>query len=178
MDGPPAQSLGVEPVDPTVMSAPPRSKKARVLTPTLLKRVLQSASIIMAGTLATYIREMSADGIVTARDTTMTFTCFVLFDMFNALTCRSESKSVLRGEVGVFSNRMFNIAVGSSLFGQAAVVYVPFFQRVFQTEALAFSDWIRLIVIASTVLWADEARKWYKRKGSGRSMGRGYSSNV
>ena len=29
------------------------------------------------------------DGTVTPRDTTMTFTCFVLFDMFNALSCRS-----------------------------------------------------------------------------------------
>ena len=30
------------------------------------------------------------DGIITPRDTTMTFTCFVLFDMFNALSCRSQ----------------------------------------------------------------------------------------
>lgn len=27
---------------------------------------------------------------VTSRDTTMTFTCFVFFDMFNALACRSQ----------------------------------------------------------------------------------------
>ena len=27
-------------------------------------------------------------GRMTARDTTMTFTCFVFFDMFNALSCR------------------------------------------------------------------------------------------
>ena len=30
------------------------------------------------------------DGVITPRDTTMTFTCFVLFDMFNALSCRSQ----------------------------------------------------------------------------------------
>ena len=29
-------------------------------------------------------------GKVTPRDTTMTFTCFVFFDMFNALSCRSQ----------------------------------------------------------------------------------------
>lgn len=63
MDGPPAQSLGVEPVDPAVMSRPPRPKNARVLTPQLLRRVLQSSSIIMLGTLFTYIHEM-ADGRV------------------------------------------------------------------------------------------------------------------
>ena len=32
-------------------------------------------------------------GTVTSRDTTMTFTCFVFFDMFNALACRSQVRS-------------------------------------------------------------------------------------
>src|ERR1700761_6832680 len=102
MDGPPAQSLGVEPVDPAVMSRPPRPKNARVLTTPLLRRVLTSASIIMLGTLFTFIHEMAPSHPLTARAPTMTFTCFVLFDMFNALPCRSEGKSLLRGEVGVF----------------------------------------------------------------------------
>lgn len=30
------------------------------------------------------------DNLITPRDTTMTFTCFVMFDMFNALSCRSQ----------------------------------------------------------------------------------------
>jgi Ca2+-transporting ATPase len=176
MDGPPAQSLGVEPVDPAVMARPPRSKNARAITPALLKRVTQSSLIIMLGTLAVYVREMSADGIVTERDTTMTFTCFVLFDMFNALTCRSEGKSVLRGEVGFTENKLFNYAVMGSLFGQGLVVYFPPLQRVFQTEALGFFDLVGLVILASTVFWADEARKYLKRRG--RSMGSGYSRNV
>ncbi|EON63825.1 Ca2+-transporting ATPase [Coniosporium apollinis CBS 100218] len=177
MDGPPAQSLGVEPVDPAVMTRPPRSKTARVLTRPLLQRVLQSATIIMLGTLMTYIREMSIDGQVTARDTTMTFTCFVLFDMFNALTCRSEAKSVLRGEIGLFENRMFNFAVAGSLVGQMAVVYLPVLQRIFQTEALGALDLVYLCAVASCVFWADEGRKAYKRWRRGRGLG-GYSGSV
>lgn len=176
MDGPPAQSLGVEPVDPAVMTRPPRSRSARVITRPLVHRVLQSASIIMLGTLLTYIHEMTTDGQVTARDTTMTFTCFVLFDMFNALTCRSESKSVLRGEIGLFSNKMFNYAVAGSLIGQAAVIYVPIVQRIFQTEALGALDILRLIAIASCVFWVDEGRKFLKRRKAS-NLGT-YSSSV
>ena len=131
----------------------------------------------MLGTLGIYIREMSLDHVVTARDTTMTFTCFVLFDMFNALTCRSEAKSVLRGEIRVFGNRMFNYAVAGSLMGQAAVVYVPVLQGVFQTEGLGLADWVLLVGIASAVFWVDEGRKWVKRRGRGRGLG-GYSSSV
>ncbi|KAF2495166.1 calcium-transporting P [Lophium mytilinum] len=177
MDGPPAQSLGVEPVDPAVMTRPPRARNARVLTRPLLQRVLQSASIIMLGTLMIYYHEMTSDGEVTARDTTMTFTCFVLFDMFNALTCRSEAKSVLTGEIGLFSNKMFNYAVAGSLLGQLAVIYLPLLQSIFQTEALGFMDLIHLIAVASCVFWADEARKFYHRWKRGRGLA-GYSGSV
>ncbi|TEA19353.1 Calcium-transporting ATPase 1 [Colletotrichum sidae] len=81
MDGPPAQSLGVEKVDADVMNRPPRKRNDAVLTKAVLLRVLTSASIIMTGTMLVYSREMLTDGEVNRRDTTMTFTCFVLFDI-------------------------------------------------------------------------------------------------
>lgn len=174
MDGPPAQSLGVERVDPDVMKRPPRRRGAPVLTRKLLQRVLQSAFIIMLGTMLVYTHEMSDGGQVNRRDTTMTFTCFVLFDMFNALSCRSESKSILRGEVSLFGNTLFNWAVSMSLLGQLLVIYFPWLQEVFQTEALGFYDLLGLVMLCSTVFWADEARKWWyygkKRLGGGYSQ--------
>ncbi|CCD46288.1 hypothetical protein ACHAPC_004511 [Botrytis cinerea] len=177
MDGPPAQSLGVEPVDPDVMNRPPRKRNAPVLTRALITRVLTSATIIMLGTMAVYTHEMLSDGKVSKRDTTMTFTCFVLFDMFNALNCRSESKSVLRGEVGLFSNKLFNWAVSLSLGGQILVIYFPWLQEVFQTEALALTDLVGLVILTSSVFWADEARKWWKSRSRSR-LGSGYSQVV
>uniref|UniRef100_A0A2S2R202 Calcium-transporting ATPase type 2C member 1 n=1 Tax=Sipha flava TaxID=143950 RepID=A0A2S2R202_9HEMI len=89
MDGPPAQSLAVEPVDKDVVKQGPRNVKTPMITKTLVLNVLFSASIIIVGTLWVFKREMS-DNEVTKRDTTMTFTCFVFFDMFNALSCRSQ----------------------------------------------------------------------------------------
>ncbi|TQS37164.1 hypothetical protein Golomagni_02370 [Golovinomyces magnicellulatus] len=171
MDGPPAQSLGVEPVDPDVMLRPPRKRDAPVLTWSLVNRVLVSASIIMLGTMAVYTHEMLTDKQITKRDTTMTFTCFVLFDMFNALNCRSESKSVLRGEVGLFSNNLFNWAVSLSLLGQILVIYLPWLQNIFQTEALGFLDLISLLILTSSVFWVDEGRKWWKTRGKRRTVG-------
>ncbi|KAK9759437.1 High affinity Ca2+/Mn2+ P-type ATPase-like protein [Basidiobolus ranarum] len=156
MDGPPAQSLGVEPVDKDVMHKPPRSKDASILTWNLLTRVLSKAVIIVIGTLYVYIHEMKDEGI-TARDTTMTFTCFVLFDMFNAMSCRSNKKSIFK--LKLFSNRMFNYAVIGSLIGQLCVIYVPFFQTIFQTEGLVFSDFVYLTILTSSVFWVDELRK-------------------
>ena len=70
MDGPPAQSLGVEPVDPAVMHRPPRKRDASILTSKVMRRVLTQASVILIGTMYVYVMEMT-DGTVTARDTTM-----------------------------------------------------------------------------------------------------------
>ncbi|RCK65419.1 Calcium-transporting ATPase 1 [Candida viswanathii] len=160
MDGPPAQSLGVEPVDHEVMNKPPRKRNDAILTRQVIKRVLQSATIIILGTMYVFIKEMT-DGQITARDTTMTFTCFVLYDMFNALACRHYSKLIF--ELGM-TNQMFNFAVIGSLIGQFCAVYVPFFQSIFQTEALSLSDILHLILLTSTVFIVDEGRKWYLRR--------------
>lgn len=41
-------------------------------------------------TLGSSVFQIPADKASTPRTTTMTFTCFVFFDLFNALTCRSQ----------------------------------------------------------------------------------------
>lgn len=72
MDGPPSQSLGVDPVDSNaVMKRKPRKKEASVLTRKLLTRVLFSASIIVIGTMYIYIAELTGDGFADERDQTM-----------------------------------------------------------------------------------------------------------
>lgn len=162
MDGPPAQSLGVEPVDHEVMNKPPRKRNDKILTDKVIKRVLQSAIMIILGTMYIFVKEMR-DGQVTARDTTMTFTCFVFYDMFNALACRHYSKSVF--ELGL-TNKMFNFAVLGSLMGQLCAIYVPFFQAVFQTEALSLGDLVSLLLLTSSVFIGDEVRKYLLRRNN------------
>ena len=78
--------------------------------------------------------------------------------------------------MGLFSNTLFNWSVAGSLLGQLMVIYFPWLQDVFQTEALGLYDLVALIGVASTVFWVDEARKWYrwnKKQGLG-----GYSQLV
>lgn len=157
MDGPPAQSLGVEPADPEEMRKPPRSRKDHVLQSRTVRSVLWRSMLILTGTLYVYIVEMQEDKQITARDTTMSFTAFVMFDLFNALSCRSQTRSIF--QVGVLSNSMFNFAVGLSILGQLAVIFIAPFQRIFQTEALSLGDLGYLLVLTSSILWIDEGMK-------------------
>ena len=76
MDGPPAQSLGVEPVDDKVLQGGPRDSNEKILTRGLLFRTTISAILIVYQTLMVFAQEME-DGQVTNRDTTMTFMTFV-----------------------------------------------------------------------------------------------------
>lgn len=168
MDGPPAQSLGVEPVDQDVLKQKPRNVRQPMITKSVIINVLLSASIIILGTLWVFQREMAdGSGGKTKRDTTMTFTCFVLFDMFNALSCRSQTKSVF--QIGLFSNKMFLLAVGFSLIGQLLVIYFPPLQMVFQTEALSGMDLVFLVSLTSSVFIVSELKKLFERAMERRS---------
>merc|ERR1712070_866648 len=115
---------------------------------------------ILMGTMGVFAYELK-DGSVTRRDTTMTFTTFVMFDMMNALSCRSTDAPVWNLAQGFFSNKMFLYAVGGSLIGQLLVVYWPPMQGIFQTEALSIRDLINIVALASTMLLLDSSRKLF-----------------
>ncbi|XP_010126302.1 PREDICTED: calcium-transporting ATPase type 2C member 2 [Chlamydotis macqueenii] len=156
MDGPPAQSLGVEPVDRDTIKQPPRCITDTILSKSLILKIFMSAIIIISGTLFVFWKENPKSGI-TPRTTTMTFTCFVFFDLFNALTCRSQTKLIF--EIGFFRNRMFLYSVLGSFLGQLAVIYVPPLQKIFQTENLGVLDLLFLTGLASSVFIVSELAK-------------------
>ena len=161
MDGPPAQSLGVEPVDAAVLRQPPRRTSEPIINRKLVVNTLISAFVIVVGTVVVFARELGAglgDGKIDERTTTMTFTCFVLFDMFNAYSSRSQTRSVIF-DLGFFSNRYLLYAVVGSLAGQVAVIYFPPLSAVFQCEPLSIGDVMYLIAIASSVFLIHEVKK-------------------
>nr|XP_008984558.3 calcium-transporting ATPase type 2C member 2 isoform X3 [Callithrix jacchus] len=149
--------LGVEPVDKDALRQPPRSVGDTILSRALILKILMSAAVIISGTLFIFWKEMPEDRASTPRTTTMTFTCFVFFDLFNALTCRSQTKLI--SEIGFLRNRMFLYSVLGSILGQLVVIYIPPLQRVFQTENLGALDLLFLIGLASSVFILSELLK-------------------
>ncbi|NXR07092.1 AT2C2 ATPase, partial [Semnornis frantzii] len=57
MDGPPAQSLGVEPVDRDTIKQPPRCIADTILSKSLILKIFMSAIIIISGTLFVFWKE-------------------------------------------------------------------------------------------------------------------------
>jgi magnesium-transporting ATPase (P-type) len=87
----------------------------------------------------------------------MTFMTFVNCDLFNAYACRSSDKCFY--EISPWSNPSFIWAMGFSVAGQFAVIYLPPLQSVFQTEALSLGDLLLIVCLSSTVLLLDTIRK-------------------
>ena len=58
---------------------------------------------------------------------------------------------------------MLMITVGMSFLSQLALVYVPFMQAVFQTEALPMEDLFLLLALAASSFILHESRRRYER---------------
>lgn len=155
MDGPPSQSLGVDPVDPAVMRRPPRKKNEPIITKRLLYRVLFSAATIVCGTSYIYTVALG-DDLVSRREQTMTFTCFVFLDLVSAVQNRGLG-------CGLIQNKMLVTTVSVSFLVQLALVYVPFMQAIFQTDALGEKDILTILLIAATSFVLHEGRRHFER---------------
>ncbi len=153
-DGLPALALGVEPVDPNVMKRPPRPPNEPVVTKRRAFLMLAQGSFIaMCSLLAfTFVLFVEKEGIGRAR--TAAFIVLSCSQLFHSFNCRSFTESLFK--IGVFTNKKLILATGISFLLQMVVVYVPFLQKVFKTEALGAFDWLLVIIISSFPLWAME----------------------
>jgi len=163
MDGPPAMALGVDPPRDNVMHRPPRPSGERILGVRRLTAITRSGAVMATGTVAVFAAARQLTDAATA--TTMAFTTFVLFQLFNALVARSEDDPVLGRHQ--LHNRTLWISLATVLGLQAVVVQVPFAQDVFDTVALGAAQWAICLATASTVVLADMAwrvgRSWLPR---------------
>lgn len=168
MDGPPAQSLGVEPVDPSALRRPPRRKAAPILSHGLLLRTGLTSIHILFGTLVVMIWERRHAQRLGLNNETMestrTFVVFVLFSLANALTCRSSYRSLL--VLPPLSNKMLTGTIFLSLNILFAIVHLPCLSRIFQTTPLGRGEWLILFAIASTLFLTDEVVKMYMKMES------------
>lgn len=92
---------------------------------------------------------------------TMVFTVLSISQMGHAMAIRSDWKSLFNQ--GVFGNKQLIGAVLITLGLQMAVIYIPFLQDIFSTQALTLSELLICIGLSSIVFWAVEAEKWIKR---------------
>ncbi len=160
MDGPPAMTLGVEPARPGIMRDQPRTADASILSVERMWRIGLYGLTMAVGTLAVYAWGLSTPG-AEAKATTLAFTTFVLFQFFNIFNARSEFGSAFN--LQFFSNGKLWLALMAVLFLQVVAVHWAPAQAVFDTVDLTAFEWGVSLLVASTTLFLEEARKLFMR---------------
>ncbi len=156
MDGPPAVALGLSPGSSQLMKRKPRSPGERILNNELLSIVALNGAVM--GALAFLLfRWDLLSGASGTHAQTLTFTAFVVFQMFSVFSCISLTRSAFRSFVS--KNPFLVLAVTVSILLQLLVVYVPFLNGPFHTEPLGAADWALIVGCGAMVLLVEEVRK-------------------
>ncbi len=139
MDGPPAQSLGVEPSEVDVMERPPSNGK--IIPKRNLIKIGIAGVVMSIGTLILYYYELT-NGASKISAMSVAFTVFVMYQIFNVFNCKAK---------GMFPNKTLIIAVAASFLLQLGVIYLPYLQHIFRTTSISIMDWILIIIVASSI---------------------------
>jgi Ca2+-transporting ATPase len=148
-DGAPALALGTEKGDPDIMDQKPRPTKEPIINKEMWVGVIMQTIAITSVTLIAFWRGQMHD-IRYAE--TMAFATLSLSELIRAFTSRSEHYPLFK--IGVFSNKWMNLAVLASMALIFAVIYIPFFNPIFETEPLTLVEWrlvLPLLLIPSIV---------------------------
>ncbi len=146
MDGPPAQSLGLEDSEENIMRRPP--EKGEIISKKTMIKITISGIVMTIGTLGLFYWELMNGGVnVKTKAITVAFTVFVLYQLFNALNYRSSSHT---------RNIMLWLSLIGSFILQALVIYVPFLQTIFKTCSIGLFDWILIIIVSAMILVTDK----------------------
>ena len=163
MDGPPAMALGLDATSRDVMQRKPRPLTELIITRSRWQAIGLSAGVMAAGTLAVLAFAPGAEPTAGAATiaATMAFNTFVLFQFFNLLNSRSEMGTVFHRDT--LTNRWLWVSLAGVILLQVGVTHLGPLQRLFDTTSISAANWAVCVLVASSVLWVEEARKLVQR---------------
>ena len=156
-------NLIMEPPEGDEMKRPPIHQGEPLLNRTMLRRVLLMTPAMTVSAFGFFVWRLST-GAPFALVQTETFTVLAVCQWFNVLNCRSETKSAL--SLGILKNYWL---LGGLLLGNVLhllVIYTPAMNRIFHTVPIPAADFFLIGAVASLVLWVEEIRKFFARRGS------------
>jgi len=179
----PALALGMEKPEPDVMKRPPRPRSQPLLDQGLLTRALWlggiESALCFAGALSVFVLSGHAAEVGLASlaslaelspfKLSLTFGQAVIVaatvyhagvitsQVGNALACRSDH--VRSTHLGWFSNKYLWVGILIELLGILAIIYIPFFARIFNHASLPAWMWLGLSLYPLVIYSMEWMRK-------------------
>ena len=174
-DSLPALALGMEPVEKTAMTQPPRGKEEPLFSRAFSRRLAWQGALVGGITLLAYGLGFHLTGTFAVANT-MAFATLTFSQLFHAFDVRSEDTPLFR--LGVLSNKAMNKAFLAGAALQAAVLLAPPLQGAFSVVPLALEQWGMVLALALTPLVVCEIEKALRRARAGRRAAREEKSPV
>ncbi len=163
-DSLPALALGMEPVEPSVMSEKPRSASEPLFNRAFSIRLAWQGVMVGLLTLAAYwLGEyvLSDPSAADATANTMAFATLTFCQLFHAFDVRSETQSIAR--IGLTTNPAMNKAFLVGMVLQLSVLLIPPLMGVFQVCPLNGVEWLVVLGLSLTPLVVCETEKAVRR---------------
>ncbi|GCD12341.1 calcium-translocating P-type ATPase, PMCA-type [Clostridium tagluense] len=161
MDGPPALSLGLEPVRDAVLNRKPTNRNASIITKQMMKSMLLNA-IYITGIIMVQMKfdilgaGFPKEGVTGPNEMqTVLFALFAFSALFNAFNCREfGANSILPS---LTKNTIFLKIISITAVAQIFVTEV--FSGFFNAVPLSVTMWLKIILLSSLVIVVNEIAK-------------------
>lgn len=157
-DGLPGLALAAEPAEPRIMSRPPRKPNESIFAHGLWQHAIWVGVLTAAVTLAIQAWALRTGH---AHWQSMAFTVLTLIQMGHVLAIRSERESLF--SLGLFTNLPLLGSIVLTFALQMATLYVPALNPIFRTVPLSAAELAICLLASSTVFFAVEIEKWFRR---------------
>jgi magnesium-transporting ATPase (P-type) len=149
-------ALAFEPGEKDVLRRRPRPVREGVISRLLWERTIVAGLVMAAGTLGLFMFELEVHGEL-GRAQTVALTTMVLFQVFHIGNSRSEHRSAFAKSP--FSNPFLFVGTLIAVSLHVAALYLPVTQFVLRVEPLDLDAWLRMILVASSIIVVIELHK-------------------
>lgn len=159
-DGLPGLALSAEPAERGVMQRPPRPASESIFAHGMWQHMIWVGLLIAVLSLSSFAWMNISSS---THWQTMVFTTLTFAQLAHVMAIRSERDSLFT--LGILTNRPLLIAIMLTVALQLMVIYTPFLQTLFKTQALTLLELGVCSALACVVLIAVEIEKWLVRRG-------------
>jgi Ca2+-transporting ATPase len=159
-DGLPGLAFSAEPAERSIMQHKPRAQHESIFANGMWQHIIWVGvliGILCIGTLQW--------GLIQKHEywQTSVFTVLVFSQLFHSLAVRSDMDSLW--SQGLWTNGFLVIAVTISVLLQLALIYIPFFNELFNTQPIPLPELGICVAISAILFICVEIEKWLVRRG-------------
>ncbi|MBQ8430411.1 MAG: cation-translocating P-type ATPase, partial [Clostridia bacterium] len=146
-DSLPAFALGVENVEPDVMTKPPRKVKSNIFSGDVGISIIYQAILQLIIVITMYCTAMRLYNPQIA--TTMVFFTIIWLQLIHSLNCKTQQSIIGKN---LTDNKTFNICFAITFFVNLLVCCCPIFYFIFNLSYLNFNQWIWVLISAFSIV--------------------------